>query len=251
MEKPVLGYIVYEGPSVIDGSPIVVIINKVHSASANDKTGSMVQSFVIRSDVAPMYATQTGLDAAICGTCIHRPILARETGNAPCYVQVGKSVQSVYHAYKRNRYVRITPEELAVILTGKVLRIGTYGDGAAAPVAIWQALTQHTAGHAGYTHQWQNHGFDHASWAPLTMASCDSNEDSYFANLHGMRSFRVSIGVDKQPGEIACPASAEGGRKTVCANCLLCGGTSKQAKDIVIADHASGHARRVISIKSV
>ena len=247
----VLGYIAYQGPSLIDGKPIVVIINKVDSDSKNDKTGAMVQSFIIRSDIAPMAATQTGDDVSICGTCVHRPILAKQTGNAPCYVQVGKSVQSVYHAFKRGRYVPIEPHALALILKDKVLRIGTYGDGAAAPFSMWAELVRFTRGHAGYTHQWQSKGFDHASWAPLVMASCDSNEESYFANLHGMRSFRVSIGIDKQPGEIACPASAEGGRKTTCANCLLCAGTTKQAKDIVIADHASGHKRRVINITPV
>jgi hypothetical protein len=73
-------------------------------------------------------------------------------------------------------------------------------------------------------------------------------DDAAHANLLGMRVFRVSIGVDKQAGETTCPASAEGGKRATCASCLLCAGTSKQARDIVIADHASGHQRRVISI---
>jgi hypothetical protein len=30
---------------------------------------------------------------------------------------------------------------------------------------------------------------------------------------------------------------------------MLCGGTSKQARDVVIADHAVGHARRVIRLQ--
>jgi hypothetical protein len=80
------------------------------------------------------------------------------------------------------------------------------------------------------------------------MASADTIDEAAQANLYGMRVFRVSVGVDRQAGEIACPASAEGGRKTTCVNCMLCAGTSKAAKDIVIADHAAGHARRVISI---
>jgi hypothetical protein len=65
-----------------------------------------------------------------------------------------------------------------------------------------------------------------------------------------MRVFRVSIGVDKQAGEVTCPAIAEGGRKSTCAKCTLCAGTSIQARDVVIADHATGHARRVITIKA-
>jgi hypothetical protein len=248
--KP-LGYIAYEGPSVIDGRPIVVIINKINDASANEKTGALVQSFIIRSDVPPVQALQTGDDVSICGQCPHRPILARENGQAPCYVNVGRSVRSVYEAYRRGRYVKATPAQLRAILKGRRVRLGTYGDPAAAPVEIWREIVADALGHVGYSHQWQSIGFDHASWAPLVMASADSADEAAQANLFGMRVFRVSIGVDKQQGEATCPASAEGGRRATCADCMLCGGTSKAARDIVIADHASGHARRVINIKRV
>jgi len=248
--KP-LGYIVYEGPSLLDGSPIVIIINKIKAASKNTKTGALVQSFIIRSDINPVEALKTGDDASICGHCIHRPSLAAYTGAPPCYVNVGRSVLQVYSAYKRGRYVKASPNEVAHYLTGLKLRIGTYGDGAAAPVKIWQQLTQFTADHVGYSHQWENAKFDHSAWAPLLMASADTIEEAARANLYGMRVFRVSVGVDKQAGEAACPASAESGKKTTCDNCMLCAGTSKNAKDIVIADHALGHKKRVISIQSV
>jgi hypothetical protein len=46
-----LGYIAYEGPSLIDGAPIVVIVNKIDDGSDNAKTGAIVQSFIIRADV--------------------------------------------------------------------------------------------------------------------------------------------------------------------------------------------------------
>lgn len=239
----ILGYIAYEGPSEIDGAPIVVIINKI-DGSANAKTGAIVQSFIIRSDVNPVDALKTGADASICGDCVHRPITAKETGEPPCYVNVGRSVLAVYNAYKRGRYVRADVETIALALAGKALRIGTYGDPAAAPVLMWQRVSRYVIARAGYSHQWQNAGFDHASWAPLVMASADSIDQAALANLYGMRTFRVSIGIDKQPGEVICPASTEGGRKVTCADCMLCGGTSKKAKDVVIADHAIGHDRR-------
>jgi hypothetical protein len=244
----ILGYIAYEGPSEIDGAPIVVIVNKINGDSKNDKTGAIVQTFIIRSDVNPVEALQTGADESICGDCEHRPVLAKKTGAAPCYVQVGKSVQSVYHAYKRGRYVKADPATIARALAGKVVRLGTYGDPFAAPVGIWNQITRYAAGHRGYTHQWQRADFDAAAWAPLVMASADTIDQAAHANLLGMRVFRVSIGVDKQTGEAVCPASAEGLRKSTCAKCTLCAGTSIQARDIVIADHAAGHARRVIAI---
>lgn len=246
-----LGYIAYQGPSMIDGRPIVVIINKIDAASQNDKTGALVQSFIIRSDVAPVDALKTGDDVSICGQCPHRPLLAKDNGQAPCYVNVGRSVLAVYNAYKRGRYQHATPAQLRAILKGRHVRLGTYGDPAAAPVHIWREIVADAAGHAGYSHQWQSIDFDHAAWAPLVMASADSIDEAAQANLFGMRVFRVSIGLDRQPGEVSCPASAEGGRKTKCADCLLCGGTSKAARDIVIADHAIGHARRVINIAAI
>jgi hypothetical protein len=246
--KKALGYIVYEGPSELDGSPIVVIINKIKAASKNAKTGALVQSFIIRSDINPVEALKTGDDAAICGHCIHRPSLAAYTGAPPCYVNVGRSVASVYKAYKRGSYTKASPAEVSLYLTGLKLRIGTYGDGAAAPIDVWQQLTQFTSGHVGYSHQWLNPAFDHAQWSKLVMASADTIDEAAQANLFGMRVFRVSVGIDKQQGEVSCPASAESGKKTTCENCMLCAGTSKAAKDIVIADHALGHKKRVISI---
>ena len=240
-----LGYILYEGPSMIDGQPIVVVINKI-DGSDNAKTGAIVQSFILRSDVAPTDALKSGDDVSVCGQCEHRPLLAKRTGAAPCYVNVGRSVRAVYDAYKRGRYTRASVETIALALAGKSLRIGTYGDPAAAPVMVWQRVTRYVTARAGYSHQWDTPGFDNAAWAPLVMASADTVDQAAKANLYGMRVFRVSIGADKQAGETTCPASAEGGRRATCQTCMLCGGTSKAAKDIVIADHAVGHKRRVI-----
>lgn len=246
--KNFLGFIAYEGPSEIDGAPIVVIINRIDSDSENEKTAALVQSFIIRSDVAPTDALKTGGDASICGDCAHRPLLAKDNGQAPCYVNVGQSVRSVYEAYRRGRYTKADHATIAKALAGKTVRLGTYGDPAAAPVQVWERITRYAAGRRGYTHQWARPDFDAAAWARMVMASADSIDEAAHANLLGMRVFRVSIGVDKQAGETICPASAEGGKKSTCAKCTLCAGTSIQARDVVIADHATGHARRVIKI---
>ena len=250
MKTKPLGYIAYEGRSRIDGSPIVVIINRIDTDSANDKTGSLIQSFILRSDIPPLEAIHTGADRAICGDCEHRPLIAKQTGKAPCYVAVWQAPRAVFAAYKAGRYEKATPKQIGRIIAGRKLRIGTYGDGAAAPVEIWEDMTEFTAGHTGYSHQWKRPDFDHARWSRLVMASADSIDDAALANLYGMRVFRVSVGVDKQPAETVCPASAEAGKRTTCEKCLLCAGTSNTARDIVIADHATGYRRRVIQLQA-
>jgi hypothetical protein len=244
--------VVYEGLSVIDGKPIIVVLTGLADSSENSKTGNLVQSFIIRSDIEPHTAVKTGDDASVCGLCPHRPILAKTTGDAPCYVRVGESVLAVYRAYRRGSYPRATSvAQVAQLLKGRKLRLGTYGDPAAAPVELWALLVSLSAGHVGYTHHWQAHGFDAAAWAPLVMASADNEDEAMQATAMGMRYFRVSIGVDRKPLEVSCPASAESGRKAQCSDCMLCAGTSKQARSIVIADHAAGHEKRVIAIRAV
>lgn len=246
------GVILYEGPSVIDGAPIVVIATGLETPSANEKTGAMVQTFILRADVSPVDALATGADASVCGDCGHRPILAAATDEAPCYVNVARSVLAIWQAYRRGSYRRITAADIPAVFGGRRVRLGAYGDPYAAPVELWRAVVAVADGHTGYTHQWQNPGFDPDVWAPLVMASADTIDEAALANLHGMRVFRVSIGVDVAPGEISCPASDEGGRRVQCFDCRLCAGTSKAARDIVIADHSRGHAaraRRVIPLQ--
>ena len=243
MSKP-LGYILYEGPSEIDGAPIVVIMTGL-SGSKNSKTGAMLQTYILRSDVHPLDAIKTGDDESICGDCEHRPVLARKTGKAPCYVEAGKGPSMVFKAYQAGRYVRLPLHVIARMIAARMLRLGTYGDPAAAPIRVWQAVTVYVAGWTGYSHQWRNLSAD---WQYLVMASADSVSDRQDAKLAGWRTFRVSIGIDRQDGEISCPASKESGARTTCIDCRLCKGTQIFAKDIVIADHALGHKRRVIQL---
>jgi hypothetical protein len=241
------GLIVYQGASQIDGAPIVVILTR---KSTNSKTGDMVQSWIIRADVDPVTAARSGADATICGDCPHRPILARATGDAPCYVNLARAPLGIFRAFQRGRYpVATSIQQVRDFIAGHALRLGAYGDPFAAPVGLWSQLVALANGHTGYSHQWRHSAFDPVQWAPLVMASVDSQRDADIARAMGLRTFRVSIGVDHMAGEISCPASAEAGAKTQCARCQLCAGTSKAAKNIVIADHASGAARRVINLR--
>ena len=230
------GVILYEGPSHIDGAPIVVIANRIVAPSTNDKTGAMVQTFIIRSDVNPYRALKTGQDESVCGDCPQRPFKGGK-----CYVDAAKSVASVYGAYERGRYARpgldYDPAILPGLFAGLAFRLGTYGDPAAAPFQIWRAATLKAAKITGYSHQWRDPRFQ--AFALLCMASCETESDQLLASACGWRTFRAKRAAEtKAATEIGCPAAKENGARTSCDRCGLCAGNSSaSAKDVVINLH--------------
>jgi hypothetical protein len=239
------GFIFYRGQSQIDGSPIVGIATE---NSANPKTGSMVQTWIIRNDVHPVVASRTGADLAICGDCHHRGQYDgngnRVAGTRTCYVMLNP-VASVYRTLKAGRYDDLSDEPgvAAMRIAGSMLRLGSYGDPAAVPHDVWTALLTHVAGHTGYTHQWRTF----PQYADIVMASCDSAGDRVIAKTLGFRTFRVApaTGWTRESYETLCPASEQAGRTTTCDKCRACGGTSSRARcDIMIPAHGSG-AKRV------
>jgi len=241
------GYIIYRGPSALDGAPIVVIVTGTATRSANAKTGDMLQTWILREDVAPHLAIKTGEDASICGNCPHRGEHdgTRWTRTRTCYVQTHNAPLSVWKAYHRGNYPDISdsPEAIADIGRGRVVRLGSYGDPMAAPLAVWQALTSSATGWTGYTHQWRSNASP--DWQALIMASADTELDHAHATHQGWRTFRVmptGATFDKR-AEVLCPASAEAGNKSSCAACTLCNGTtSKARKSVAIYVHGSGAA---------
>jgi hypothetical protein len=241
MAKP-NGYVLYEGPSAIDGQPIVVIATGFASATDNTKTGDMIQTWILRADIAPHHALKTGDDASICGDCEHRParraeIEASGASFVPCYVKVFHAPLSVWGAYKRGRYPKASLADIAALCADKVVRLGSYGDPFAAPIAVWRAMTSKAQAWTGYTHQWRKAGTD---WAKLVMASADSLADMLEAHKRGFRTFRVTAKpFENVKGlETVCPASKEKGAATTCAACRACMGTSAKARvSVQIARH--------------
>ena len=70
--KRATGAVIYRGPSAIDGEDIVVVLVGLGRPSANAKTGGMLQTHILRADMAPTVAIAAGLDTSVCGDCQHR-----------------------------------------------------------------------------------------------------------------------------------------------------------------------------------
>ena len=239
------GVILYEGPSQLDGQPIVVIATGLRTGSTNVKTGAMVQTYILRSDIPPIDAVKSGDDASICGGCPHR---GDGTGKGrSCYVTLMHGPRGVYAAYKRGSYARPAAGRSLILQgvgEGRMVRLGTYGDPAAVPVETWNHVLKFAAGWTGYTHQWRNTlAVPPETWHPLVMASVDSEEEMQIAHALGYRTFRVTPTAHEniKGKEIVCPASHEAGQKVECIDCRACMGTSGKARvSIQIAAHGTG-----------
>jgi len=229
-----MAYTLYEGPSMLDGGPIFAAVSGIDHVSTNRKTGHMAHIWYMRSDVPPIEAVHTGLDVSQCGACILR---GDGTGKGrSCYVTLLRGPNAVYKAY-RGGFSKPLPH-LAMLATEKI-RLGAYGDPASVPTNLTKLWAESSYAFTGYTHQWRTCDPALKRWL---MASCDNEEDYYLAKSMGWRTFRI-----KAKGEIYfaeernCPASPEGGHKTVCAYCLRCGGTdSSNSRDVAINVHGTG-----------
>ena len=232
--------IIYEGPSLIDGSPIVAIATL---SGANRKTGGAVQTYILRADVAPLEASKTGADVSICGACPLRGTptddpARKQAKDRRCYVNLGQGPMTVYKAFSRGAYADARGHaKTAEIGTGRFVRLGTYGDPAAVPSYVWDSLLSRAESHTAYTHQSSAPGAD--ARPDIMMISADNEADARNAWANGARTFRVvnSVGDVIKGAEILCPASKEAGARVQCNACRLCGGAAVRAKSVAIVDH--------------
>jgi len=261
MSKP-SGVVFYEGPSEIDGAPIVAIAT---FDTSNEKVGNVVQTWIMRSDISPMDAVNTGEDSSVCGSCplrgVIRPASERTKKNGPlahpeftnkfrsCYVLVHIAPQSIWEAYKDGNYPKIDDVHRRYCV-GKGLRYGAYGEAVAVPKSEFNKLNKFCTGKArpGYSHEWRNAKMK--EWSKTLMASVHTLEDAKLAQSMGWRTFRTISSLDSiQDNEIVCPASSEGGFKATCAMCGACNGRrsmSDMRKSVVILGHGgAGKDKRV------
>lgn len=229
-------FVIYNGPSLIDGKPIVCI---VQTETRNKKTGNMVQTYIIRSDIDPVTASRLGEDKSICGDCMHKgnPAPEKEKGeanNRTCYVTLIHGPMQKYKGLVKGLYPEVSGhKKIQDIGFGRMVRVGTYGDPSAVPQYIWDSLVSRCEGWTAYTHGESN-------VAPhMFMTSADSYEQAKEAWSKGERTFRVIPSIESLDAhkEFLCPASEEMGKRSNCAKCKMCSGTESKAKSVAIVAH--------------
>ena len=239
----------HEFASAIDGAPCVQVFTGLRGQSHNPKTGPMIQSWIMRADIAPHDALRTGDDTSVCGGCPLRPDNVRKaiavappkTDKPPiCYVGVARAPLQVWKTYRDGGYAQLDlrkAEHLTALLR-LPLRLGAYGDPAAVPEQFWTffwGMLEHfgAARWTAYTHQWRAARFAYLkAWC---MASTDNEDGRAKAIAAGWRTFHLRRAAEEvHSDETICPASVEAGHKETCATCLVCNG---RVKNVVIIDH--------------
>ena len=230
-------FVVYKGPSMLPGHEHETIRGVLTRESSNRKTGPMAQLWIVREDVAPHVASKLGTDGAVCGECPQRQSLG-----GGCYVTLIQGPRAMWvgsggkDADLEGACAYLV-QKASGQSRGAVLRLGAYGDPAALPQEIVEALCFAVGGRVtGYTHQWREPTLEWArSWC---MASVETKRDAFLARMRGWRTFRVTAGdASVESSEIVCVNESRG---VSCQDCGLCGGAGQgPAVSIVIPAHGA------------
>lgn len=238
------GAVLYEGPSVLTGDPVVVVLTGLLRLSQNPKTGPMLQTWIMRSDVDPIDAAKRGDDRAICGGCKLRGRGDGTLRDRGCYVTLAQGPLGVWKSYISGQYPeRKRPDQRRLCGEQGSVRIGSYGDPAAVPVGVWRSVLDgcEWGGHGwtGYTHQWRHERFD-ARLTEFLMLSCESESNLEEVKQRfgpSARTFRAARNAVPTWKEVICPAD---GVRVTCSSCQLCRGRAAKARSVVIEAHGAG-----------
>lgn len=174
-------------PSAIKPGSDVAIIGKVRP---NKKTGNVVQLAFLDASIAPKrdleharkidsYVSSHGCDSGC-------------TAFRGCYVSafafhIG-SIDRIWHDWKSGSIPTLSPRDQKIILFGRTVRFGEYGDPASVRVDVIERIAGLCSGHLGYTHRWRSCD---PGFARYCMASVESTTDYVHAMARGYRPFLV------------------------------------------------------------
>lgn len=258
--------ILEETDSWIDGKPVVVIATDVvpkGPSATNVKTGSVIQTWILRRDIPPTQAAKEFKDFSICGDCKLRGQGSTGHELRACYVNLAMA-DRVWDAYKDGRCGKMPTSDWGkkLLFEGRVFRFGAYGDPVAVPHPFWEDLAKFAQGWIGYTHQWRECP---ARFKQLVMASVDSPEEYAEAKASKKwpwRTYRSRLPHEPLlPGEIMCPAAPEFAKPWAkrrsdkglppkhvqCKTCLLCDGGHlfpDPRRDIAVVVHGFSTAQQ-------
>lgn len=229
------GLVLWEGPSELDGSPIVVVatgLKRTHNVKVGKST---IQIWYLPRNIAPIVAIKTGEDTSVCGDCKRRPV-----NGGDCYVVTFRGPHTVWKAYRRGSYQRWDGVNMLPFI-GRIVRFGAWGDPASVPAGTLQSIRDVTQGWMAYTHQWARPSAAHMR--PWCMASVDDVPEAERAHAAGWRTFRArSADAPLLTGERVCPAATEAPThgRVFCESCRLCDGTTRGARRPSIAIQTHG-----------
>lgn len=215
-------YVLWAGPSALDGSPIMVVASCVSEPSDNRKTGDMIQLAIMRRDLSPVDAWTAGADGAVCPeACAHRS--CARGGSGTCYVnkaRLGDAWAAGVRLVSAGR-VGYPPG----LFRGARVRFGMEGDPSAVPLDVWlPILADAGAAHTGYTAAWRTLPRE---WSRYFMASVSSPADDLRARSAGWRVFAASASAADDAAYVAAGLTlceAERPAPSACVSCLQCNG---------------------------
>src|ERR1044072_9015768 len=177
-------YVLYHGPSVIDGAPIVAIATNFLGTSINPKVAaSFIQTWILRAEIDPLHAITIGADRAICGNCgLRGTPTGKKADGRRCLVAPGHGALPIWKQWHRGGIPFLSERRLKAVFGGRAVRLGAYGDPAAVPIGIWRKIMTRPAYWTGDTHQWR---WCHQSYKRWCMASCETEQDRIDAHALG------------------------------------------------------------------
>ncbi len=258
---------IYRGPSNLPGNaPIVAVLATTSNGKLSSGANAVALTVYPDGEGGPLAAlrakrtgrTPHGACPADCPVACYAEMTAIE--------RVAMGDPGRLRAHIQGRALPVTSPEHAVDWTAAVtrgarrplLRLSAYGDTAALPSHIVSTLVA-AAQRAGlritaYTRGWRTS--PHLRTTHMASVATTAERDEAIAL--GWRTYRTrawsrsaTTGAWEPeplaPGEIACPATLEGGRRTTCDRCGLCDGQGKAPNRATIAaiDHGPGRAHRL------
>ena len=220
----------WQGCSLIDGSPIALIAVGLETSSENSKTGGMVQTYILPTTLPPHKAVQTGQDFAVCGDCPHRP--SNQTAPSKCYVRTFQGPNQVFRSWKAGNYPTWSSlsakarMRATLLMQAKGIRLGAWGNPSAVPQHAWERLPiRSTLTRTGYDHGWRD---PRAVWLKgLVQASVSSFAEAKEAETLGWSPYLHLREPPSRPpkGWTRCPENLS--KLVTCSTCGLCDGSKK------------------------